>query len=271
MSQSSQTPTYADVIQHFNDASAFATRYQQAGRRYPLLHRALQHFIQHVATLLKLPAIDKLVFVVSVPLHLATAIFEAVQLSPILEGIVFGQDAHTPFEQRVLASLTICTLLGSSLLAGYCFSKISNRKDAVVPGKHHLSVGWLSAGIILALLYVGSISWVIYKTTAEDATYDTLYFLVLISVMEIALSAAAVVGYTILWQFGQVQWMKFKFEQAEQQMYHFTEKCAQSFRYYRLSLALYNSQQNQNIPCIDTPAIAEAISFHEGHFRPRLD
>lgn len=263
--------TYADVIQHFNDASRFATLYQQASRQYPILHQKIQYFKEQVARMLHLPSIDKTVLTAAVPLHMATAVFEAMQLTPLLQGIVFGNAAHTAADQEMLAMLTICTLLGSSLLAGYCFYNVSNEKDAVVPGRRHLSLGWLLGGLILSLLYVGSILWVVMKTTGVKTEFDVFYFLGLIAAIEVGLSAAAVVGYTIIFQYIQFSFMQGKLEKMEESMYRNAEKCALSFRYYRHSLILYNHQQNQNLPIVDTPAIAEAISFHEGYHKPRLD
>lgn len=270
MAKQTQT-SYADVIQHFNDASKYATKYQQASRRYPEVYYARQQFWENTSGLLGMLPLDKTVMFAVVPLHLGTAIFEAKQLTPIIEGIVFGQGAHAQTDQGFLAFLTICTLLGSSLLAGYCFFKVSNKKDEVVPGRRHLSLGWLFGGLLLSLLYVGCIMWVIFKTVGVGEQFDVLYFLAPIALIEIGLSAAAVVGYTLLILHFQGWWLHRKYVQTERAMYRYTEKCALSFRYYRIGLSLYNAQQNLNLPCIDTPAIAEAISFHEGFLKPRFE
>lgn len=260
---------YVDVVRYFNEASKYASIFQQEERGYPDLYYQKSEFEHTNVELLRMKPLKRIVMVICVPLHMAAIIFETMQLSPIVEGIVFGQGGHSEMMQRFLALMTMFTLMGCSLLAGYCFHEIKIRRDDVAPDRWHLTWGWLAGAIAFSLLYVGSILWVIQKTTGLGSGFDVLYFLGFIAVMEVALSVAAVIGYTYIIQFLQYRSLGSACKRSVRNMYYAAEKCNLSFRNHRVSLGIYNQENQTNIPCIDTPAIATAISFHEGFYRPK--
>lgn len=261
---------YPEVLKHFNSASTAAAQYQQARDTYPEQQQQYTQFHDENVELLYMNASKRTVMVLMAPMHLGAAVFEGMQLTPMLEGIVFGTGMHSTADQFLLSVLTVSTLFGASLLAGYCFYEVNFRSDAVVPGRNKFGLPWLMGGLALSLIYVGSILWLAYETAGVSKEFNKLYFLGAVATIEIALSAAAIVGYTYLFTVIRLRDLNKTAKQTKHQIYEQAEICAREFRFYRLALDLYNQQQNLNLACVDTPAIAEAISFHEGFIKLRL-
>jgi hypothetical protein len=259
---------YTHIEKHYTTAAVYAARYQFAKRQHPLLKRELYLFRKRNKEYLEMNAMQKTVILLCIPFHFGTAIFEAMQLVPILQGLIFLQENITASAQFWLSVLAVCTMIGGSLLAGYCFHKITVYDDPVVPGQRTWSTGWLVGCIMLALIYIGTIFWLVRGAAQQDSTFTILYILVLLAILELVLSIGAVTGYTYISTYLGYQVTKKSLNNNWSNIYRYSGECAKAFRYYCAKITLYNSQNSTNLVSIDTPNIAEAISFHEGFFRP---
>jgi hypothetical protein len=270
MNAKSNFISFPDVLKHFNEAAKHASQFQKAQHDYPSHVDDKHRFEVSNRSLLSMPATDKMVLLAVVPLHFGTAIFEAVLLMPILLGVLFWQSTHSYSQQVLLATLLVCTLLGASLIAGFCFQRLNVQKDMVVPGRRKIPYNWLLAGILMSFLYVSVVLWVVSEAGEVDAKFEMFYLLGLIALIEVALSIAAVIGYTLLIQRTRHIIKAWRCRRTALKLYYHAENCALSFRYYKMSLSLYNQQETLNLPAVDSPAILEAIDFHEGYKKQKL-
>jgi hypothetical protein len=259
---------YTLIEEHYNAAASNASKYQLARRRHPLLVSRCQAFEQRNKKWLHIEPMRRIMALICMPGHICIAIFEGMQLLPILQGIIFAHESMPESKQFWMSFLAIGILFISSLLAGFCLDRIRISDDLIVPGKRKISVGWTLCFLLLALIYIGVISLLIQELTRQNPDFSALNILILFAVLELAVGGMAATGYTYTIIYLQNQLNKRAVRKNEYRTRYYAEQSDRSFRHYCRAIALYNAVQNTSIRPQDTPAISEAISYHQGFFCP---